>query len=88
MEQQPLYSINSIKTMEVIDVNTGAKLGFIKDFKVDCDSCTILSVIIPTQKISLFGKNDDVEIPWSKITKIGIDVILVNGSDIYHEIQP
>ncbi|MCM0648749.1 YlmC/YmxH family sporulation protein [Clostridium swellfunianum] len=77
-----MYSIGNIRSMEVIDLSTGAKLGFIKDLKVDCDQYKILSILLPNQKISWFSKNDSIEIPWSKVTKIGIDVILVDGSGL------
>jgi YlmC/YmxH family sporulation protein len=77
-----MYSIGNIRSMEVIDVTTGAKLGFIKDLKVDCEEYKILSILLPNQKISWFSKNDSIEIPWSKVTKIGIDVILVDGSGL------
>ncbi len=77
-----MYSIGNIRSMEVIDITTGSKLGFIKDFKVDCENYKILSIILPNQKISWFGKNDSIEIPWSNVTKIGVDVILVDGGSL------
>ncbi|AYD39993.1 YlmC/YmxH family sporulation protein [Clostridium fermenticellae] len=80
-ENESLYSIANLKAMEVIDINTGTKIGFIKDFKVDCESNKVVSIIIPSSKISWFGKNDDIEIPWENISKIGVDVILVNGEE-------
>ncbi|WP_125154639.1 YlmC/YmxH family sporulation protein [Clostridium rectalis] len=75
------YSLNSLRTMEVIDVNSGAKMGCIKDLKIDASVCKILAIILPSQKISWFGKNNDMEIPWSKVRKVGIDVILVDGNE-------
>ena len=33
-------------------------------------------------KTSWFSKNNYIEIPWDKIVKIGIDVILVDGSNL------
>lgn len=76
-EVQELFSVNNIRTMEVIDVESGKKLGFIKDLVVDCDNYKIISLIIPEEKLSLFGREGSVEIPWENIWKIGIDVILV-----------
>lgn len=84
-EESSLFSINNIKTMEVIDINSGSRLGFIKDFVVDCEEYKVLSIIIPTQKISWFNKNSIIEIPWERVKKIGVDVILVDGGDIVEE---
>ncbi|MCW6074500.1 YlmC/YmxH family sporulation protein [Clostridium sporogenes] len=79
MEQVELYSIESLKNMEVIDLNTGSKMGYIKDLIIDCDSYKILSIVLPTEKVGFFNKKEDLEIGWDKIYKIGTDVILVNG---------
>ncbi|WP_027623335.1 YlmC/YmxH family sporulation protein [Clostridium lundense] len=75
------FSINNLKTMEIIDINSGVKLGYIKDLKIDTDECKVLSIILPSQKMSWFGKDNDIEIPWEKVKKIGLDVILVDGSE-------
>jgi YlmC/YmxH family sporulation protein len=80
-ENKALYSIGNLRTMEIIDLNTGTKLGFIKDFKIDCDECKVMSIILPSQKISWFGKSDDIEIPWENIKKIGVDVVLIDGGE-------
>ncbi len=80
--EEILHSLNSLKSMEVIDVTTGSKLGFIKDLVVDCDNYKIISILIPNQKLGWFSKNNDIEIPWEQINKIGVDVILVNCKDV------
>lgn len=72
-----LYSINNLKPMEVIDINTGSRLGYIRDLVVDCDEYKIISLIIPREKTSWFSKKNDIEIKWEDIVKIGTDVILV-----------
>lgn len=77
-----MYSINNLRVMEVIDINTGAKIGFIRDFKIDCDNYKIEAILLPIQKNSWFGKQDMMEIPWSKVKKIGVDVILVDADSI------
>ena len=75
--ESELHTINAMRNMEVIDVLTGAKIGFIKDFKIDCDTNRIISLILPGEIKSWFGKEEVKEIPWSNIVKIGLDVILV-----------
>ncbi len=79
--EKGLYSIGNLRAMEIIEINTGAKLGFIKDLKVDCDECKIISIVLPSGKMSWFGKSDDIEIPWHNIKKIGVDVVLVDSDE-------
>ena len=76
-----LHSLNAMRNMEVIDILTGAKLGFIKDFKIDCDKNKIISLILPGEMRSWFSKDDEKEVLWKNIVKIGTDVILVNTKD-------
>ncbi|BAH06290.1 YlmC/YmxH family sporulation protein [Clostridium kluyveri] len=82
--QKDLFSLTNLRDMEVIDINTGIKLGFIKDLKVNCKEHRIISIILPSQtgKVSFFNKNEDLEVPWDNVRKIGVDVILVDGENI------
>lgn len=81
-DQKALYSIGNLKSMEIIDINTGTKLGFIKDLKIDCDEYKIISIILPSQKMSWFGKTEDIELPWEKVKKVGVDVLLVDSGQL------
>ena len=76
-----LHSLNAMRNMEVIDILTGTKIGFIKDFKINCDDNKIISLILPGEIKTRFGKEDEKEILWKDIIKIGTDVILVNTKD-------
>jgi YlmC/YmxH family sporulation protein len=76
-----LHSLNAMRNMEVIDILTGSKIGFIRDFKINCDDNKIISLILPGEIKSWFGKEDEKEILWKDIIKIGKDVILVNTKD-------
>jgi YlmC/YmxH family sporulation protein len=77
-----MHSVNNLRQMEIIDINSGTKMGYMKDLKVDCDDYRIISILMPTQRSSWFNKNNSIEIPWEKIKKVGVDVILVDGSDV------
>ncbi|MCR3759280.1 YlmC/YmxH family sporulation protein [Clostridium felsineum] len=80
----PAHSISAMKSMEVIDINTGTKLGLIKDLKIDIEECKIISIILPGVKVGgWFSKEKYIEIEWSDIQKIGVDVILVNGDNLF-----
>ena len=82
-----LHSLNAMRNMEVIDILTGTKIGFIKDFKINCDDNKIISLILPGEIKSWFGKEEEKEILWKDIVKIGTDVILVNTKDQAYEIK-
>ena len=81
-EELVLYSINAIRSMEIIDISNGAKLGFVKDFKIDINEQKVTGITIPAPMRSWFTKEMDIEIPWEKVVKMGVDVLLVDGSDI------
>ena len=76
--EENLHSINAMRSMEVIDINTGSRVGFIKDIKIDSDEHKILSILLPGEAKGWLSKTEDVEVLWSDIVKVGIDVILVN----------
>ena len=80
-----MFAISSLRSMEIIDINTGAKLGYIKDLKVNCEDYKIEAITIPTQKTGWFSKGEDLEIPWGRIKKIGIDVMLVDGDETFEK---
>lgn len=68
------------KQKEVISMSDGKILGFVVDVHADFGSGEINSIIVAkTGKLfsSIVGKNN-ITIPWSKIKKIGEDVILVD----------
>jgi YlmC/YmxH family sporulation protein len=80
-----MYSINNLRQMEIIDINSGSKMGYIKDLRVDCEDYRIISILLPSIKSSWFNKSNSIEIPWDKVKKIGVDVILVDGSEVNME---
>ncbi len=77
-----LHSLNALRTMEVIDIKTGTKLGFIKDFVIDIKESKVISILLPGMAKGWFSKDEDIEIPWNKVKKAGIEVILVDSTDI------
>lgn len=76
-----MFSISSLKSMEVIDVNSGCKLGYVKDMLIDCDTYKIISILVPNPKDGWFSRNNGIEVKWENIVKIGVDIILVNAAE-------
>lgn len=77
-----LHSLNALRTMEVIDIKTGSKMGYIKDFVINIEESKVISIILPGTVKGWFSKEEDLEIPWSKVKKAGVEVILVDSADI------
>lgn len=83
--EENLYSVNAMRNMEVIDINTGGKIGFIKDFKLDTECKKIISIVLPGESKSWFSKENDIEIDWEDIVKVGVDVLLVKYNKVLEE---
>ena len=73
--------IFSGKNKTIIDITTGEKLGYLKNCDIDIDEKNgfIKSLVIPKSKLNaIFMQQEDyIEVPWSKIVKIGTDTILI-----------
>lgn len=70
--------LSEIQNKDVINLNTGEKIGNIIDVKVNEETGQIESFILERKKFaSLFFSNEEIEIKYSQINKIGEDVILV-----------
>lgn len=69
-----------LRNKEVIDKNTGCRLGNVDDIEVDtCSGCLHAIVIYGNRKMfGFFGNCEDLRIPWKNIDVIGDDTILVN----------
>ena len=86
-EDLVLFSTNAVRSMEVIDISTGSKLGYVKDFRVDVNEQRVISLTLPSPNKSWFGKEEDIEVPWEKVIKLGVDVLLIDGSDIQRQLE-
>ena len=75
--------ISEFQAKEVVNVENGKRLGHIGDLDVNLSSGKIESLIIPGtgKMLGLFGRENDVVIPWRNIVRIGDAVILVR---FYH----
>lgn len=75
-----LARASELRTLDVINITDGRRLGHVFDIALDVDSGQIRALVVPTEKpswFSFFRQGADVEVPWDCVVKIGIDVILV-----------
>lgn len=78
-----LTKTSELREREVVNIIDGRRLGLATDLEIDPETGRILAIVVPgTGKfLGIFGKSSDFVIPWEKIRKIGVDVILVDTPD-------
>ena len=74
-----MVKISEFQSKDVVNVANGKKLGNIGDIDINLETGHIESIIIlgAGKILGLFGKDEEIVIPWRNIVKIGADVILV-----------
>lgn len=81
-----MNSMTNLTEKQVINICDGRVLGYVTDFKIDACTGRLTAIILPGEGgFFNFKKCTDIIIPWDKICKIGIDVILVDVGNLVPE---
>ncbi len=77
--------IAELRNKQVVCVKNGKVLGYISDIELDTKSGTLISLIIYGRPrfFGLFGKSEDIIIPWCDIEVIGPETVLVSSDSPY-----
>ncbi|SFR15828.1 YlmC/YmxH family sporulation protein [Desulfoscipio geothermicus] len=81
-----MVKISDLRMREVINIADGRRLGPIKDIDINLEEGRINAIILPGHGggggrfMGFLGREEEIVVPWQKIRKIGIDVILVDLS--------
>lgn len=71
-------SFCELRTKMVINVVDGKALGRITDIIFSRESSKVVGVVVPGDKgFRLWSKKGDLFVPYDKIIRIGVDVVLV-----------
>lgn len=75
-----LSRFSDLRYKEVINVNSGHRLGYVCDLEMDMEEGKLLSIIVPgpSRLGGVLGREDDYVLPWGCIRRIGEDIILVD----------
>ena len=67
------------KHKEVINITDAKRLGYVQDVTADLKTGVITSIIVPgnNKRFNIFGRDNEMVIPWEKIKAIGEEIILV-----------
>jgi len=70
---------SDLKKKEVINLHDGRRLGFVSDVEINMEDGRLEAIIIPGpgRLFKMMGKDDEIVIPWERISKIGDDIVLV-----------
>ena len=79
-----LTKSSDLKLREVVNTKDGRRMGPVSDLTCDDETGTIKSISVDNTSLvmRLFGKSSQQEIPWEKIKRFGVDVILVEVEDV------
>ena len=79
-----MVRISEFQIKDVVNVADGKKLGNISDIDISIGTGKIEAIIISENSkiLGLFGKDEEIVIPWRNIMKIGEDVILVKYKEM------
>ncbi|MGB9678670.1 MAG: YlmC/YmxH family sporulation protein [Thermoanaerobacteraceae bacterium] len=79
-----MIKTSDLKEKDIIDINSGKKLGNIIDIEVNLEEGQVEGLVIPgeSKMFRIFTKDSDIYIPWTAIKKIGEDVILVDSREV------
>lgn len=74
--------IADLKNKQVVCVKNGAILGFVSDVEFNTTTGKMESIVIfgRPRFFGLFGRTDDIVIPWNEIVVIGGETILVSNN--------
>ncbi|MCP3026200.1 YlmC/YmxH family sporulation protein [Halobacillus sp. A5] len=77
--------ISELQVKDVIAMETGERLGYITDLDIDSQRGQLKGLVLTLKgkAMGLFGKDEEMVIPWNQIVNIGADVILVKKTG-YH----
>lgn len=74
-----LCRIDELKNKQIVCVKNGCLIGFVSDIELDTLTGNLVSLVIFGKQrfLGLFGREEDIVIPWSDIKVIGDETILV-----------
>ncbi len=78
-----MLKVSELRMREIVNVIDGRRMGLIKDIDIDLDNGRISALILAgsSRVLGFFGRDEEIVVPWEKIVKIGVDVILVEVPD-------
>lgn len=79
--------VSELRVLDIINIDDGRRLGPIIDLDLDLEKGIVKGIVVMTStrgKGFFGGRNGDIFIPWEKVIKVGVDVILVDCRELFN----
>lgn len=82
-----MVRISEFQIKDIVNIGDGKRLGNMVDLIINPQAGSIEAIIVSNggRMLGIFGKDEEIIIPWKKIKKVGEDVILVEHSFAFKE---
>ena len=79
------WKIGDLRNKQIVCVKNGCVLGYPSDVEFSCPEGQAESLVIAGRPrfLGLFGKSEDIVIPWCDIEVIGHETVLVSSDSPY-----
>lgn len=85
-----IIKISELRDREIVNILDGRRLGPVKDIILDLEKGKINALVLPGltggRILGIFGRSEDLIVPWDKINRIGVDVVLVEAQGQHIEV--
>ncbi|RID87253.1 YlmC/YmxH family sporulation protein [Peribacillus asahii] len=82
--------ISDFQIKDIVNIADGKKLGNMTDLEINTATGKIEAIVVSNSSrwMGVFGRDQEIVIPWHKIKKIGTDVILVEHQLLFQTEMP
>ncbi|MFB5281355.1 MULTISPECIES: YlmC/YmxH family sporulation protein [Peribacillus] len=82
--------ISDFQIKDIVNIADGKKLGNMTDLEINTTTGKIEAIVVSNSSrwMGVFGRDQEIVIPWHKIKKIGTDVILVEHQLLFQTEMP
>ena len=74
-----LERLSDLGCREVIDLDSGARIGAVRDAVIDLQTGRVTAIIVPgwLRSLGLLGRDEEICVPWEAVRQVGEDLIFV-----------
>lgn len=81
--------MGDLRNKEVINIADGDRIGYVNDLELDTETAKLKYIVIygKAKLFGLFGREEDIVIPWDQIVLFGDETVLVKLTNLQTKLQ-